>query len=313
MTNGWRPVEEAVDRSQCPKPILLPNESLEKLYSELFSEEFHFLNIDPMEMARQITIQSFDIFKAIRPTECINQSWEKTDKLTTSLNICKFTKITNGITNWVATRILEAAEVKDRVIIIKYFSQLAQCCYQLNNLSSVTAITAGLGIGPVNRLEKTWAQFRDKFRKISDSLNELNEIVSPKGQYAKYRQTLKSLPDDRPILPFLGKQYNYGNLYSNTQLDLGVFLTDLTFVDLGNPTYIPSNHYINFDKCTKISEIISSLQRYQKKQYALEPVWAIQDFLVALSEHRWPEEKNLYEASWECEPLKKEDDDDEEI
>lgn len=89
-----------------------------------------------------------------------------------------------------------------------------------------------------------------------------------------------------------------------------MFLTDLTFVDLGNPTYLPNNNYINFDKCMKMAENIHLLTSYQKRPFELESVWAVQDFLGALVEHKWPDEKNLYEASWECEPMEKEDDDD---
>ena len=53
----------------------------------------------------------------------------------------------------------------------------------------------------------------------------VQDTVSPKGQYSNYRKSLKEL--SRPAIPFLG-----------------VYLTDLTFIELGNQDFI-STRLIN--------------------------------------------------------------------
>lgn len=84
--------------------------------------------------------------------------------------------------------------------------------------------------------------------------------MSPKGQYANYRKALKAIT--LPVIPFLG-----------------VYLTDLTFIELANPDFIPDTHLINLDKRMKIASIIKHIQEYQQTPYSLAPVLAIQEFL----------------------------------
>jgi len=92
---------------------------------------------------------------------------------------------------------------------------------------------------------------------------ELQDLVSPKFQYANYRKTLKEMA--LPAIPFLG-----------------VYLTDLTFLDLGNPDYLPETHLINFEKRRKVFTLVREIQRYQETPYALQPVPQIQEFMKRL-------------------------------
>jgi son of sevenless-like protein len=117
---------------------------------------------------------------------------------------------------WVATKIVYSPTLKARVNALKYFAQTALYCREYKNFNGVTGIVAGLAVAPVSRLHKTWAAFAEKFPKTSTAYHDLAELVSPKGQYGNYRKVLKELTP--PAIPFLG-----------------VYLTDLTFVELGNP------------------------------------------------------------------------------
>lgn len=116
-----------------------------------------------------------------------------------------------------ATKIVSASTLKGRVNALKYFAQTALYCREYKNFNGVTAIVAGLTAAPVSRLHKTWAMFAEKFPKTSIAYHDLAELVSPKGQYGNYRKVLKELSP--PAIPFLG-----------------VYLTDLTFIELGNPS-----------------------------------------------------------------------------
>ena len=54
----------------------------------------------------------------------------------------------------------------------------------------------------VKRLNRTWRSFTKKTPKLAESYEEIVNLVSPKGQYANYRKSLKNL--QAPVLPFLG-------------------------------------------------------------------------------------------------------------
>jgi hypothetical protein len=78
---------------------------------------------------------------------------------------------------------------------------------------------------------------------------------------------------------------------------LGIYLTDLTFVEEGNPDMVQG--LINFNKRHLVSELIRSIQQYQLKPYAFEPVQYIQD---KLRRGRVWDEDTLYEVSEYLEP-----------
>ncbi len=125
----------------------------------------------------------------------------------------------------------------------------------------------------------------------------MQELVSPKFQYANYRKCLKDLPV--PAIPFLG-----------------VYLTDLTFLDLGNSDFLPDTNFINFEKRRKVFNLIREIQRYQQTQYALQPVSQIQEFMRRLGESKTAEDVNLmtedqlYDKSMEVEAKEESRDDD---
>jgi son of sevenless len=119
-------------------------------------------------------------------------------------------------------------------------------------------------------------------------MGELAPLISAKFQYANYRKYVKEMTP--PAIPFLG-----------------VYLTDLTFIEDGNQDFLPDSHLINFDKRMKVYSLISNnVQRFQQVPFALHPVTLIQDYIRKLSEPKCPEIMS-YEAlgdlSLEREPL----------
>jgi hypothetical protein len=98
--------------------------------------------------------------------------------------------------------------------------------------------------------------------------------------YSAYRQTLKATT--LPCLPFLG-----------------LFLTDLTFTEDGNPS-IRGHNLINFDKYFKSSRIIVEVQRFQIP-YSLIPVPEMIEYVKA-SLDAADTEQDLYARSLVLEP-----------
>lgn len=100
--------------------------------------------------------------------------------------------------------------------------------------------------------------------------------------YADYRAQLKRAT--LPCLPFLG-----------------LYLTDLTFTDDGNPD-TRNGRLINFDKYAKTARIISDLMRYQVP-YEFVEIIEIQGHLFQSIEDRGDKDpQQLYEHSLILEP-----------
>lgn len=101
-----------------PAPIL-PKHMMKKL---------KFLDIDAVEFARQLTIIESRLYGKIKPTECLNKTWQK--KLNPgdpdpAPNVKALILHSNQLTNWVAQMILTQVDVKKRVIVIKHFVNVA--------------------------------------------------------------------------------------------------------------------------------------------------------------------------------------------
>lgn len=136
----------------------------------------------------------------------------------------------------------------------------------MNNLTGVTTILAGLQMGPVERLKKTWSAMVERHPKSYELLQELAPIISSKFQYSNYRKYVKEMQP--PAIPFLG-----------------VNLTDLTFIEDGNQDFLPDTHLVNFDKRNKVYQLIhNNLERFQQVPYALHAIPSIQEYLKKITE-----------------------------
>lgn len=114
------------------------------------------VDMDPIEIARQITLIEFEVFKAISPTQCLNQAWIKQNKQDIAPDVLKMIRFSNDISAWVYTEILKRDTPKDRADAIKIFIRIAQHLFDIRNFNGVFEILAGFSSSAVDRLKKTW-------------------------------------------------------------------------------------------------------------------------------------------------------------
>lgn len=89
--------------------------------------------------------------------------------------------------------------------------------------------------------------------------------------------------------------------------DSGVYLSDLTFIEDGNPNMLRNNEkLINFSKRMKTAEVIRDLQQYQTMPYPYQKVHELQKWLDNELENS-SEVQELYELSVQVEPRERED------
>lgn len=223
------------------------------------------MDFDPLEVARQLTLKDMKIFCSIMPDELLASEWMKKSG-SKAVNVRAMSTLSTDLSNLVADTILHHDDVKKRAGVIKQWIKIASKCLELNNYDSLMAILCSLNSSTILRLRKTWDAVPQKKK---DVLKELQDIVQPTRNHAVLRQRLQNhVP---PCLPFVG-----------------TYLTDLTFVDIGNAAtkQLPGSdedsgmRVINFDKHTRTAKLIGDLQRFQIP-YRLVEVPELQEWLQA--------------------------------
>ena len=237
------------------------------------------LDFDPLELARQLTLKVSRIFCSVLPEELLGCEWTKKSG-SLALNVRAMSSLSTDLANLVAASVLRPEDHRTRAKIIKQWVKVSARCLELHNYDSLMAIVCSLNSTALMRLRRTWECVSAKTKLLLDGLKDL---VDCSKNYTTLRGRLAGLMP--PCLPFVG-----------------IYLTDLTFVDAGNQAMRMLPHsssstslssaasastvstastarttllsppdsgpcsgmpVINFDKHVKTARIISELQRFQ--------------------------------------------------
>lgn len=249
--------------SSAPSPIITKSQLNALKNAKNGNSQCSILDFDPLELARQFTLIESRIFCSIQPDELLGSEWtKKTDSK--AVNVRAMSTLSTDLANLVADTILHLEDPKKRAIIIKHWVKISMKCLELNNYDSLMAIICSLNSSMVLRLKRTWELVSQKTK---GRLEELKTIVDVGRNYAVLRQRLQN--HVAPCIPFVG-----------------IYLTDLTFVDVGNQTtrQLPGDgnregvSVINFDKHMRTAKIIGQLQSFQVP-YRLVAVPEMQDWM----------------------------------
>jgi son of sevenless len=220
--------------------------------------QFRLLDFHPEEIARQLTLLDAELYRSIKPWEFLGLSWAKKDKDKRAPRIIAMINHFNLISNRIAAELLQVETLRERIALLKHIIEIAGKCLSLNNYNATMEVVSGLGASAVFRLKHTWAGIGSKHLKI---LNQCREVTSRHQNYKNFREHLHSV--NPPVVPYLG-----------------VYLTDLTFLEDGNSDTLPESGMINFVKRRLVSQVIREIQQYQDTPYALEPFPELQQWLV---------------------------------
>jgi hypothetical protein len=229
-----------------------------------------FEDFDPMELARQFCLYEQALFKTIHTKECLNQGWNSKaleKRIELSPNITRMIKHFNDVSFWVQHQVLQHKKLDQRYKVFKRFIKLLRCSREYNNFNLCQEILSGLSSAAVFRLKKTWAKFeRDK--KLHDIYDMMKQMMAPTGSYKEYRSVLKNA--NPPCLPYLG-----------------VYLTDLTFIEDGNSNYLDIENrtdIINFEKMRRVSVVIEKIVIYQQQPYNFTKLDSIFNYIENISQ-----------------------------
>ncbi|XP_006142683.1 ras-specific guanine nucleotide-releasing factor 1 [Tupaia chinensis] len=236
-----------------------------------------FENHSALEIAEQLTLLDHLVFKKIPYEEFFGQGWMKMEKNERTPYIMKTTKHFNDISNLIASEIIRNEDIHARVSAIEKWVAVADICRCLHNYNAVLEITSSMNRSAIFRLKKTWLKVSKQTKALIDKLQKL---VSSEGRFKNLREALKNC--DPPCVPYLG-----------------MYLTDLAFIEEGTPNYTEDG-LVNFSKMRMISHIIREIRQFQQTAYKIEHQAKVTQYL--LDQSFVMDEESLYESSLRIEP-----------
>jgi len=227
------------------------------------------------DIVNQLTIVDFNLYSIIKPVELLNQAWNKESLKHRAPYVLAMIKRFNAISMWAASVILWQTTIKDRVNMWVRLVNITELLLRINNFNTALAIISGLNSAATHRLKYTKAELP---KKTQTTFEAVNQLMNSEGAYKAYRDSLHNA--NPPCVPYLG-----------------VYLTDLTFIEDGNKDF--TNELINFRKRQLVSDVIAEVQLYQQFPYNIQPN---EKLIAILKNLPYTKEDQLYQMSLLREP-----------
>ncbi|XP_060559631.1 rap guanine nucleotide exchange factor 6-like isoform X10 [Ruditapes philippinarum] len=226
---------------------LVPDELMGDLIKEA---QISLTQLNTLEVASQLTLEDFNIFKQVQDTEYVDRIFNLPSKFGCP-NLMKFEELVNKEMFWVVTEICSENNLVKRMKSIKHFIKIARHCKDCKNFNSMFAIVSGLHHTSVTRLHNTWEKVPSKYKKMYESMLDL---MDPSRNMSKYRNLLSSQFVQPPTIPFFP-----------------VVNKDLTFIDLGNDSKVDG--LVNFEKLRMVAKEIRHICNMCSPKYDVNTMY----------------------------------------
>ncbi|KAI8855069.1 ras guanine nucleotide exchange factor domain-containing protein [Chytridium lagenaria] len=110
--------------------------AIRKMVQSANPNRIRFLDLDPLEVARQLTVLESREYNKLQPVEFLLKAWSDKESVV-AVNVKTMILMSNQVAGWVAQSILSEKEVKKRAHLIKHFINIAEKCRGINNFNTL--------------------------------------------------------------------------------------------------------------------------------------------------------------------------------
>jgi hypothetical protein len=253
-----------------PKPIL-PKNMIVRL--------MQFLDVNPLEMARQLTLIDSCALCKVPFDEYEHKKWSSEGSKKLAPNLLEIIERFNKTSFWISSEIVKQTDLRLRVKVLSKCIKLMKHLMDMGNMQGMMAVYSALNTTPIQRLQETWKNLPSKYY---EKLKSVGDLMNSSQNYKNYRDHVRNAT--RPFIPF--------------QL---IYLSDLTFMEEA-PDKL-GNDMINFKKMGLVGTLLNEIYSFRQITHSFTPVPSIQEF-ITLCIHSALDEEQLYSSSKTIEPRK---------
>ncbi|SCU95958.1 LAFA_0G03422g1_1 [Lachancea sp. 'fantastica'] len=246
----------------CEWSSLIQRSAFENPPAGLVHNDLNLVELNPLEVAKQLSLIESALFVTVKPGELLNQkrSTSKNDT-TSSPDIERIIDFSNVLSNYVIESVVAPKlMLKARVNRLTAWLSIALSSLYFRNFNSVATIMTALQSHILGRLAPIWKGLSDKHVEL---FHYLSKIVHPNKNYSVYRTKLKSLATD-----FTPSDNMYTKCHLPSVPFFALFLRDMAIVqeglnDFRDPSSFRPNRLVNMDKFNRLTKTVSLLQFFQ--------------------------------------------------
>jgi len=248
-------------------------------------DSINLLQLSPVDLAQQMTLLDTELLTKITVDELSSpKNWTNPSKSKTpAINVAAMVERFNAISNWVQTEILHKEDVRGRCRVMRHFLLVYREMIALNNYHAALGIASAFNTPAIARLHITnevclsyfflpslslslalppqYLQKKVLSKKEKALFAEMNALTDSSNNWKRLRSAMESATP--PGVPHLG-----------------VFLSDLLFLDEGNADSV--NGLVNFSKKRLQAKIILRLHAFIRRPHVFSTVVQIRAWLQGL-------------------------------
>lgn len=223
-------------------------------------EPVTFDQIEPTELALQMTFMDFARLRSVPMTELVGQAWNKSDKARAAPRLTNIINNFNNMSYWVAQEIASVeGGAKEQAKVIDRFISVGNKLKSMGNFNGVMQIFSGLLSSNVQRLQDAWKLISSK---QMQKYKKFEQIMSPYHNYGAYRTRLAECKQ-APVIPYIG-----------------IHLGDIVHLLEGTEDEIPDHYAIH--KVFKLGALLRLWHQWQKQTCDIAEDSDITQFLALL-------------------------------
>jgi len=236
----------------------------------------HILDVSPVEIARQLSLMKYEVFRQIKMKELCNLAWTKKDAAKRAPHVVRLIKDFTKTAQWVTSTLLAESDPAQRLKVLKRLLTIAEECRALQNFQSVMEIVFALESAPISRLHKMWSS------KLLDHLKSLERLTAK--NFKELRDILMAATP--PCIPYIG-----------------LCLSDLIFIEDNHTNYLrDAPNMVNWQKALLSASVLLRIQRFQQRGFNLFQCLQVNEWLSGAISNASMTEQQAYQRSLEIEP-----------